>query len=428
MDTKQSASVLAPTRATERIQAIDILRGFALLGILVVNMELFNHSFYDYIVGIQPTEPVDRWIRMGVAIFAEGKFYSLFSFLFGLGMAIFMVRANARGAPFRKLYTRRLLALLGFGLINAYLIWVGDILILYAVLGLLTLFLFSNRRPRTLLIWAGIFLMLPIVINGALWGLAALGAATAGDAAIAEVMEASVATYLAEAANANAIYATGGFAAITVQRAHDMLTVFGTWPFMAFNVWAMFLVGLAAGKSGFHEDLPARKPFLKRAFWWGLLVGLPLNIFYGWTALTVNRMEVTALSWLSTTAQTIGAPALALAYASGLTLLALQPIWARRMQPMAAAGQMAITNYLAQNFICVLLFYGYGFGWYGVGQAAGLLIAVALWLVQLAWSVWWLKRFRFGPVEWLWRTLTYWSPQPLRRAAPTAVQTPTVSA
>ena len=409
---------LTPTGATERIQTIDMLRGFALLGILLVNMGLFTHSFYYFVLGLQPENMVDKIAHYAVQFFAEGKFYSMFSFLFGLGMAIFMQRAEQKEVPFVRLYSRRLFALLLFGLVHAYLIWIGDILLLYSVIGFLTLFLFRNRKPRTLLIWAGVFLCIPLVINGALWALLALSSMAMGaevEAATATTME----MYRGLNDAANAAYANGSFAEVTRQRVSDMNMVFATWPFMAFNVWAMFLLGFAAGKSRLHENLAAHKALLKRVLFWGLAVGLVGNLAYVVGAAYSNRLTPDGVNLLALVGQTFGAPALSMFYMAGVALLALQQSWRARFAPVASAGRMAITNYLAQSLICTLIFYGYGLGFYGAGQAACVLLAVIIWLVEVAWSVWWLKHFRFGPVEWLWRTITYWEGQPMRLAAPT---------
>ena len=417
---------LSPTPSRERIVTLDILRGFALFGILVVNMELFTHSMYDYTVGaIADLPPLDRVVRLFVAFFFEGKFYSIFSFLFGAGMALMMQRSAEKGVAFVPIYTRRMLALLAIGLIHAYFIWVGDILIAYSVIGFLVLIFFRNRRPRTLLIWAVIGLGLPILINLGLWGLVGVGRAAVGEEAMAQQMAGQVANYLAQDAQADAAYATGSFLEVTRQRVMDMRFVFSTWPFLIFNVLAAYLAGLAAGKAGLFANLAQRRDFLRRALNWGLVIGLIGNALYVVCGYYSLRVSPSLLSWLSTTGQTFGAPALAAAYMAGIALLALDGGRRARMRPLADAGRMALTNYLAQSIICTLLFYGYGFGLYGIGQAAGFLVAIAIYSLQLLWSGWWLKRFLFGPFEWLWRVITYWSVQPMRRVVAPIVQTAT---
>jgi uncharacterized protein len=150
---------------------------------------------------------------------------------------------------------------------------------------------------------------------------------------------------------------------------------------------------------------------------WGLGLGLPLNLLHAVISETTSRTEPTLLEAVSVTAWAIGAPLLALGYAAGLTVLAQRADWRRRLMPMAAAGRMALSNYLMQSLVCTFIFYGYGLGLFGqIGAAAGLLLTIVIYAIQLPLSVWWLRRFRFGPAEWLWRTLTYGRRQPFRQA------------
>lgn len=422
---------LAPTTSAERIATIDILRGFALFGILLVNMGLFANSAYHSVIGYDAATWYDRLAQWFVEFFAFGKFYSLFSLLFGIGMAIQMSRAQAKGVRFVPLYARRMAVLLAFGLIHAYLIWVGDILILYALLGFVLLVAFRNRRPRTLFVWAIALILVTVLINGAAWALVEWGRSTPeGAQMVDETLATQTEGYRAAAAAADAVYATGNFAAVTRQRVQDMNFIASILPFIAFNVLAMMLVGLGVGKLGVCADVPAHRALLRRVLWWGLIVGVAGNLLYVVGDAYSQRNVPSLLNWLSSTGQAIGAPALALFYAAGITLLVEQAAWRRRFGLLAPAGQMAITNYLAQSVICTLIFYGYGLGLTGrMGAAAGVALTLAIYAVQVAWSRWWLRRFRFGPVEWLWRTLTYMRRQPMRRqppAPPARLAQPTV--
>jgi uncharacterized protein len=408
----------APTAAGERIQTIDILRGFALLGILLVNMELFNSAFVAKIMGSYEEQSLlDQLARWFVAFFAAGKFYTIFAFLFGLGMILQMARAQARGTRFVPLYMRRMLVLLAFGLIHAYLFWIGDILILYAVLGMILL-LFRKTHPRRVLIWVLIFLVVPVVVNAGLWGLIEWSRSSPEGAAIMDQMFAEQAQmYKALAVQTDQVYATGNFVEITRQRAADMVIVFSTWPFMAFNVFAAMLLGVYAGKRHIFADIPGHLPFIRKVLVWGLVIGVAGNLLYVAAGEFSRRDIPTGLNFVATLGQTFGAPALSLFYMAGITLLAEDPRRRARMAPLAAAGQMALTNYLLQTLICTTLFYGYGFGLYGqIGAFGGILLTLAIYALQLAFSVWWLRRFRFGPMEWLWRSLTYLRRQPMRRA------------
>lgn len=408
---------IAPTRMTERVLTIDILRGFALLGILMVNMEMFNTSVYDFLIGNYHIDStLDQWARWFIAFFAEGKFYSIFSFLFGLGMAIFMERALAKGERFAPLWLRRMAALLVFGLLHTFFFWVGDILVLYSLLGTMIFLFFRNRKPRTLVIWSIVALAIPVLLNLALFGLLQLASmAPDGGAEVTNGMALQEQIWKAQAEINNVIYATGSFAEITAVRVQETLAMWGVIPFMGFNVLATMLLGFAAGKAKWHRNLAARVPTLRKLALWGLVIGVIGNLLYVIGMENSNRIVVTGWSLLGTTGQTIGAPALAIFYMSAIALLCQRPLWHDRLLPMASAGRMAITNYLMQSLICTLLFYGYGLGFFGIGAALGILLTVVIWLLQVAMSVWWLKRFRFGPVEWLWRVITYWSGQPIRK-------------
>ena len=405
----------APTPPGQRILTIDILRGFALFGILLVNMDLFVHSYASVVAGTTlPENPIDVWAYRLILFFAFGKFYSIFSFLFGLGMMLQFQRTQARGGRFSRLWLRRMAILLVFGLIHAYFIWVGDILILYSFVGTAML-LWRKARPRTLLIWAAIALAVPLILTAALYGTFALGLATAGEAAMDAAAVGQQQRYAAMAATADQLYATGTYWQVTLQRANEMALVFGTYPFMLFNVAAAMLLGLYAGRRGIFDDIPAHLPFIRKAWLWGLIVGVSGNLisvyFIEHSARTTPSPELL----LTLAGQTIGAPALAIFYMASLTLLVERTRWRVRLAPIAAMGRMALTNYLLQSVICTLLFYGYGFGLYGrTGVAVNVVLTTVIYGVQMLFSVWWLGRYRFGPMEWLWRTLTYGKRQPMR--------------
>jgi uncharacterized protein len=402
--------------SSQRIETIDILRGFAIFGILLVNMALFTHAIYGQALNLnQPSGALDRLARWGIQFFAEGKFYSIFAFLFGLGMAIQYRRAQEHGTRFVPFFLRRMLVLLGIGFIHAYLFWIGDILLLYAVLGVVLL-LFRNCRPRALLIWAGVFLIVPLLINSALLGLVALGRAMPEGAAMVDAaLVEQQRSYQALSAQADQVYASGTFAEITRQRVQDMTFIYFTWPFTAFNVLAMMLLGLYAGARRIFDDIPGRLPLIRRLWLWGLVVGVIGNLVYVIAGQVSNRSDPSPQLILALSGQTFGAPALSIFYMTSLVLLTQAAAWQLRLQPLASVGRMAISNYLLQTLICTTLFYGYGFGLYGqVGAAAGVLLTLAIYALQIPLSVWWLRHFRFGPVEWLWRSLTYGHRQPMR--------------
>jgi len=409
----------APVQQSERIQLVDILRGFALFGILLVNMMIFARPFQLVVLPIDPATPWYDYAAEWLILFlGEGKFYSLFSFLFGLGLTLQMTRIEGRGGRFAPLYARRLLILLGIGLIHAFLIWMGDILIIYAVLGFL-LILFRNAKPRTLLTWIVVLLIIPLLFNAAMTGLVALGRSVPESAAqIDQAFVQTEAGYRADVEHAYQAYANGNFAEITAQRVYDYLnfSLLGTLLSRGFNVFAMFLLGLYFGKQQIFQNLEANRPLFRRLLIWGSIVGVIVNATDATLILSTPRFEPSVPLLIATIAQGIGAPLLCLAYISAFVLLVSVPEWAQRLKVLAPMGQMALTNYLSQSIICTLIFYGYGLGLFGtIGAAEGIVLTVLIYLIQIPVSNWWMKRFRYGPAEWVWRSLTYGQFQSMRR-------------
>lgn len=408
---------LNPTAAQERIEVVDILRGFALLGILLVNMALFAAPPYQVAMDIaEPPAALDAAAAWVIRFLAESKFYSLFSILFGFGLWMQMTRARARGVNFLPLYVRRLLVLLFIGLAHAVFFWVGDILVSYALLGF-PLLLFRNARPRTLLIWVIVFLSLVILLNVATTGLVALGSSIPeGKEAMEQAFAQARESYRQANQAAIRAYGSGSFGEIMTQRLNDLTFMYSVTIFILPNIFAMFLLGLYIGKRGILENVAAYLPLIRKALIIGLVVGVIGNLIYAVGSMYSERAEPTWLTAAAATGQTIGAPAFALAYGAAIILLFQVPVWAKRLAPLAPVGRMALTNYLLQTIICTTIFYSYGLGLYGeVGAAAGVALAFAIYLAQIPFSIWWLEHFRFGPVEWVWRTLTYGKRQPFRR-------------
>ncbi len=413
------ANVVRPATIQERIDVIDITRGFALLGILLVNMSVYSWPVYAYLTDLYSKEGIDRLATWFVSFAAEGKFYSLFSFLFGLSLYLFMSRVEARGARFIPLYVRRLLVLFGFGLVHGFGFWAGDILIPYAFLGFLLLW-FRKRSTRTILIVAVISLSLPLVLQGGSVGLIQLARTAGGDAVIDQAFAESRAQALASNTQALQAYSQGTLSEILAQHVTDELYMLPLDLFIAPNICAMFLLGLYMGKREVFRNLPQSLPFFRRLLVAGLAVGIVGNLIYvvaGEQSSPIIPSRMSVLAWAG---QAIGAPALSMAYLSAIVLLAQRSNWHRLLAPLSYVGRMALSNYLLQTLICTTIFYNYGLGLYGtLGPAAGLVLAVAIYLVQIPISVWWLSHWRFGPAEWLWRSLTYghWQPMGLRGEA-----------
>ena len=399
--TNLNSSTPAPTR--ERLAIVDILRGFALFGILVVNITTFRSG--------NPAWSGIEWVvdRLTLAL-AQGKFVLVYSFLFGLGFALQLEHAADR--PYMARYFRRLLGLLLLGIAHFVLLWEGDILLSYVLPGLLLL-LFARRRPQTALKWGfGLYaaylgLILVIVTAQALHGPAATPAATA-----AAVEPGSVPP---------ALLLTSSYGELVSTRWRILPDFLSEHSLGAIFALGIFLLGFYAGRQRLLSDSENHLPLLRRVFAGGLALGLvtaPAYVFISF----YQKSLVLRLRLLGFVAAFTSPIALCLAYVAAMTLAA--PALVRRLPWLAAgmqaAGRMSLTNYLMQSLILTTLFYGYGLGWYGrVAPVAGVALAGVIYAGQLVFSFFWLRVFRFGPVEWLWRSLTYWRVQPMRVALST---------
>lgn len=402
-DAAPAPQALAPVGAGERIDVLDILRGFAVFGILTVNMSGYANPIYLDLVGSDPWPGrIDKVAWGLIDFFCLEKFYSLFSFLFGFGMAIQLGRAGVRGAAPIPLLARRLAILAVIGACHVVFLWTCDILITYALLGFVLL-AFRNRSDRTLIFWAVPCLMLAIPV--------VVGFADNMDNSDFEGWTAAV-------DHAYAVYGHGTYGEALVLRVEDYIGFF-FW-ILVFTMWGgvlgMFLLGLWAGRRRVLHDPQAHMGLIRRATWWGLGLGAAGGVaaIAGFEASeSSGSMWMLAIGMMG---YAIGGPALCFFYAGGIVMLAQKPVWRKRLKPLAAVGRMALTNYLLQSAICSLIFNGYGLGYFGrVGPAAGLMLTCVIFALQIPLSICWLKFFRFGPMEWLWRTLTYARVQPILR-------------
>jgi uncharacterized protein len=361
------------------------------------------------VIGVPWTQPLDHAAHWFVSFFAQGKFFTLFSFLFGLGLAVQMQRAEAKGVAIVPLYLRRLLVLLVIGIAHVVLLWFGDILTYYALLGFVLL-LFRKTKPRRLLVWASVFLLIPLLLNAAFTGLIKLSDDTS-QLASAQTLEAQ---YRESYTQALTTYQGGSFAAMIEQRLQDYaFTSLGqVFSGGLLIVLAMFLLGLYIGKRQLLQNINEHLPFFKKVFVWAGILGLIGTTLEHLFLSSASPLEPTFLGLLGLAGYIIGAPALSLCYASGLVLLVQR---VKRLNVLAPLGRTALSNYLLQSLICTTLFYGYGFNLYGkVGPALGIVITLAIFALQIPLSHWWVRHFRFGVAEWLWRTLTYGKVQPMR--------------
>jgi uncharacterized protein len=385
-----------PLTQTERYRALDAIRGASLFGVLLVNLlTLFRVSLFQHILTFH-THPgwANHLVDDLVSGLVEFKAFTLFSLMFGVGVAIQTERAMTRGVKLNRFLVRRFLMLLALGLCHLLLIWNGDILVLYAVCGLLLIPVL--RLPaRALAALGAAFIVLPFFVP--------LGIALPGR----EVLR-------AHAAEATRVYSQGGFLEILTFRWAEtrrliLPLLLGSLPRTA----GLMLWGLSAWRSGVLRE-PERHRGLLRAIFLG--AGLTGGIT---AALQVYSQSYGVTLEVPFPDLTSNIP-LALAYGAGLLLWLSRAPASALVAQLAAAGQMALTNYLTESIVLGVIFYGYGFGLFGrLGPVGGALIGIALYIGQLAFSRMWLGRYRFGPFEWLWRSMTYGRRQPMRHAAPT---------
>lgn len=401
-----------PVAATERIAVLDIVRGVALFGILAINVTAFKSPGGPPGLGVE-AGLADRLVIQALLLFVESKFFTLFSFLFGLGFSIQLLRAQQRGVAFVPRFARRLLALLLFGILHIVLLWDGDILTLYALVGAILL-LFRNRSPRALLNWAGILLLVPLVLVAAsLTTLEVLRTTTTYGARLQQADADLVTTFTQLRVEAVHLYGSGSYTRILNTRLAEYLVVLPLLLSRVPSVLAMFLLGLYVGKRGVLARIDEHLPLLRRVRFWGLSLGLLVSVLVVMAQARLGPISALVALLFN---QTLGRPLLSLGYGATLVLLAQRPNWARRLASFAATGRMALTNYLLQSLICTTIFYGYGFGLAGqVGAVAGVALAIGIYALQIPFSLWWLGRYQFGPMEWLWRSMTYLQLQPLRR-------------
>ena len=405
-----------PVEAGGRIAGLDVLRGFALLGILVMNIQLFAMPFAAY---QNPTAWGDlSGINLGVWTLGHGlfalKFVTLFSILFGAGIALFADRIEARGGRPAGLHYRRMWWLLVFGMAHAYLLWSGDILVGYALCGSVV-YLLRRRRPRTLLA-AGIALFSVSSLVFVLLG-AVLSLPDVPDEAIREI-EAAWAPPASELDDEIFAY-RGDWSEQQPQRVeHSLGAQLSVFPLLLF--WfsgGLMLIGMALYRWGV---LSAERSdaFYARLATAGFLAGAPLIGFGIWWNFDGGWSWERSM-FFGTQFNQWGAVPMALGYL-GLVMLAVRRGILPGLQArLAAVGRMAFTNYLLQTVLCTAIFYGHGLGLFAsVERYQQLLIVFAVWAFQLWLSPIWLRRFSYGPLEWLWRTLTYGRLARVTRSSP----------
>ncbi len=395
----------APVQPAERISEIDIIRGIALFGILMVNMSFFKTPVMMDRVPSAFSPGLDQVVAWFIQLLFTGKFYAIFSFLFGLGFYIFMERTLDKGLELVPLYRRRLLVLLVMGAIHLFLLWSGDILFTYALAGFILL-AFRHKNEQQVKRWViGLFIT-TLVLQGLFGFVQGFGEVMAGESyeqMMGELISAAV-----------VVYSTGSYLELLNFRLinevfYVIISLFVWIP----AVLAFFLCGLYAGRKGIFKDLNGNRALFKKICAIGFPVGALFLFLYILFETAIWPVGTAARPAFLTMTNYLASLFIFPAYVS-LILLSLQTDRCRRiLAPVAAAGRMALTNYLTQTLILITLFYGFGL-FYKISLAQGVLITIALYLIQIIWSNLWFKNFKYGPLEWLWRGLTYKKFEPLR--------------
>lgn len=406
----EPATSPAPIGPSERITSMDALRGFAVLGILIMNVQAFSMIAAAY---LNPTaygdlDGVNGWVWILSHLFADQKFMSIFSILFGGGVVLLTEKLESAGRRSAGIHYARTLWLILFGLAHAYLFWYGDILVPYGICALL-IFLFRRLPPYVLMpVGLAIFAVPTLLSSWAAWSMPmwppeALDAMRSFWSPDAEAVAAEVSAYRGSWLD---------------QLAYRFPQAVGlqTRAFFFIYAWrvaGLMLMGMALHKWGILAGARSRLFYTGMAAV-GLATGLPLAAY----GVVRNFAEGWPLEYSMFTGSGFnywGSLLVALAYIGMMMLVCKAPLLAPITWALGAVGRMAFTNYLLQTVICTTVFYGHGLGLYGRVERVGqVLIVVIVWILVAIASVLWLRHFRFGPAEWLWRSLTYRRWQPMR--------------
>ena len=393
-----------PVIDSKRIEIVDALRGFALFGILLINITTF------YAPGAPPGfamsgSLLDRLVIYALIMLGESKFFTLFSFLFGLGFSIQSARAQIGETDFTKRFARRLLALGIFGIAHIVFVWEGDILLIYALVGFLLLS-FRRASQQTLRKWILFLLIVPFILTTA--GFTLISAARFAPAYSERLRAAD--TELFDQFAASRVEAVkklsgGAYLELLPERVIGYQSSFFLLLTRVPTILAMFLLGIWAGRKNILQNVGENTELLRRVRIWGMLVGLSVSLLI--IILYAVLPPVSALAFLFYD-QTLAGPILSMGYAATFILVAQTHFGQRVFKSFSAVGKMSLTNYLAQSLICAFLFFGYGLALAGkITPLGGIFVTLIIFAFQIFFSLFWLRYFRFGPAEWIWRSITY---------------------
>ncbi|WP_342508944.1 DUF418 domain-containing protein [Sporosarcina sp. FSL K6-2383] len=381
---------ITPTTLDNRVEVLDLLRGFALLGIFIANMVHFQSPYLyvdPYTWFISPSDAVTF---KGIDIFIEGSFYPIFAMLFGYGLNMQYEKTLANGSAFAPMMARRLAILLGFGLLHALFIWSGDVLFTYAVMGFIMI-AFLKISKKWILPIAAILYVIP---NAFLYVATRFLEAVSPNSALAGYVD------IQQIEMAISAYGLGSYGEIFSFRFFEWLT-FGLLSALSGLILILPLIMLGAGlsKRRIFERAGEMKGRIAIMTVLTLAVGIWLKAapFTGEPTLSAQMLQ-----------SVFGGPILAAGYVGVLLLLSQIPLFRTAFRPVSKAGRMSLTTYITQSVVATTIFYSYGFGMYGkVDLETGVWIAVGVFVIQVIIAELWLMKFSMGPLEWLWRKATY---------------------
>lgn len=382
----------------DRIHTLDIIRGIALVGILIVNVQMMTSlSFFYTAYGLQPEgmSQLDQYLNIFIEFFVEGSFVSTFSFLFGIGFYLFMTRAKEKGWPEKRLFVRRLLLLAAFGFAHIVLFWLGDILLYYAVSGFFLL-LFYEAKSKTILTWSIVLLTLfylfystQILIPDAFLE----GMRTEGEMFVNQATQA---------------YSTAFISAEWWQfrLTEEVPLIIGQIPLLVPYVLGIFLFGFYAAKKNWFQQARENRPFFKKMAWIALIITIPFWAMMAYVRYTNDFTTDLSAYYLYDLLVRMGSLPLALFYISVITLLTTGERIPSLLLRFGAMGRMALTNYLSHTVLIVLFIHISGL-FDQISVLSNLLIVAVVIALQLIWSPIILRKYRYGPLEAIWRKGTY---------------------
>lgn len=397
-----------PVNIAERADILDVLRGFAILGIFMDN--IFAFTGYGNFTQAQkeaiPTFYSDAIIGLSELTFVHGKFYSLFSLLFGIGFSIILIRNEQKGINPLKIFYRRLLILLIIGAGHLFLLWEGDILFLYALLGFV-LPLFRKWSDKALMIGAIVLIASPLLID-----------------CFKVLLNIKTGSFLENIAveidKKTGLPTDDGFRKYLFNPGSGWQE-WRNWQQSGFlyryayiiesnripKVLGMFLIGLYAGRKMIYSNLDNYISLFKKLRRWGFIIGIPASIAMAF--FETDGKGIPAVAGLADTLfYAIGVVPLSLAYVSTICLYWIKTKGNTKWKRLAPVGRMALTNYLTHTILGIIIFYGVGFGLGGnIGPTIFIPVVLAIYLLQIIYSNWWFRHFNYGPLEWIWRQLTY---------------------